>query len=107
MNSALLAAMIAVESGGNPSAIGDGGRSVGILQISRAVVADVNRIHGTDYRWPDDCFTSCSFIIWHRYLSHYAPGASDETVARIRNGGPSGHRKASTKAYWRKVRSQL
>lgn len=41
----LLLAMAQVESAGRPSAIGDGGRARGALQIHRCVVVDVNRLH--------------------------------------------------------------
>ena len=41
--SALISAIMAVESGGRDQAIGDGGRALGPLQIHKAVVVDVNR----------------------------------------------------------------
>jgi hypothetical protein len=41
------------------------------------------------------------------YLGHYASGKTTEATSRIWNGGPQGHRKASTIAYWRKVKAQL
>jgi len=42
------------------------------------------------------------------YMARYAPkGASWEDMARIHNGGPKGHRKSSTKAYWAKVQAKL
>jgi hypothetical protein len=38
------------------------------------------------------------------YLTRYAPkGATWEDLARIHNGGPRGHLKKSTEAYWAKV----
>ncbi len=109
MNASLLAAMILVESGGNPRAIGDHGRSVGILQISRVVVADVNRITGTRYKWPSDCFDpQTSVKICEAYLSHYGGNdASDQRLARIWVGGPEGNRKAKTVSYWRRVRANM
>lgn len=109
MTSALLAALIAVESGGDCKAIGDKGRSIGCLQITSACVADVNRIYGTHYRWPDDCFDRKSSIeICVAYLTHYGgKSKSLEKVARQWNGGPKGHRNPETIAYWRKVKQQL
>lgn len=38
-----------IESSGNPDAIGDKGNSVGLYQISRGLLRDFNRAHGTDY----------------------------------------------------------
>ena len=109
MNAALLAAMILVESNGNPRAVGDEGRSIGILQISRGVVDDVNRIRGTHYKWPDDCFDrKTSIEICFAYLSWYGgKSKSPEKFARIWNGGPRGHRNPDTRAYWRRVRAAM
>lgn len=42
----LIAALIMVESGGDPSAIGDDGKAAGILQQHPIFVDDVNRILG-------------------------------------------------------------
>lgn len=106
---ALLAAMIAVESGGDDRAIGDEGRSIGILQISRAVVVDVNQRYGTRYIWPDDCYNRRKSVeICVGYLRRYGGRSqSPEKWARIWNGGPGGHRKPETRAYWEKVKSNL
>jgi len=39
------------------------------------------------------------------YMAHNAPsGASDETLARIHNGGPQGHRQSETLEYWKRVK---
>jgi hypothetical protein len=109
MTAALLAALIAVESGGDCRAIGDQGRSIGILQITEACVRDVNRIYGIHYRWPDDCFDRKSSVeICVAYLNWYGgKSKSLEKSARIWNGGPKGHRNAETLAYWRKVKKHL
>ena len=47
----LLAAVILQESGGNPSAIGDGGKSIGLGQLQKGAIADVG---GGDPTNPDD-----------------------------------------------------
>jgi hypothetical protein len=41
------------------------------------------------------------------YLKHYGRGKSTEQQARIWNGGPTGDRKSSTEAYWRKVQKAI
>ena len=109
MNLSLLLALIAVESGGDPRAIGDGGKSIGVLQIGPAVVLDVNRVYGTRYKWPTDCYNARkSAVICVQYLKLYTePDDSNEVIARTWNGGPKGHRKASTLPYWRKVQKAL
>lgn len=108
MNPRLLAALIAVESGGDNLALGDHGRSLGPLQITRAAVKDVNRVYGTSYRWRD--MTNRPVAIWtaSAYVRIYAPiNPTDEQMARILNGGPEGHKKQSTEIYWRKVQKQM
>ena len=42
-----------VETLNNPTAIGDGGDSWGVLQIQEGVIKDVNRYFGTDYSHQD------------------------------------------------------
>jgi hypothetical protein len=107
MNAALLAALLAVESGGNDLAIGDNGRARGALQIHAAVVEDVNRRHGTRYTHRDMHDRAKAVRVCELYLQIYAPGASAEVQARVWNGGPRGATKAATLGYWAKVRSQM
>ena len=109
MTAQLLAALIAVESGGDCRAVGDQCRSIGILQISRGVVEDVNRIYGTHYVWPDDCYNRKKSVeVCVAYLTHYGgKSKSLEKSARQWCGGPQGHRKAATRAYWIKVKKHL
>lgn len=105
---ALIAALIAVESAGDPRAVGDGGRAIGCLQIHAGVIQDVNRRYGTQYdhaaaRHPRHAANICRL-----YLAMYAPpGADTETLARIWNGGPRGHLKPATLRYWNKVQEHL
>jgi|TARA_R100000482_G_C5113545_1_gene141814 hypothetical protein len=113
--SALLAALIAVESGGDPNAIGDDGEAVGVLQMHRGVIDDVNRIFGTDFIYDDRYEEQMSRTIAILYLSYWGGRFEDntgmkvtaETYARIWNGGPNGWNKKSTDAYWQKVKEIL
>lgn len=108
MSPQLLAALIAVESQGDNQALGDHGRSLGPLQITRAAVRDVNRVYGTSYRWRD--MTNRPVAIWTAcaYVRIYAPpGATEEQLVRIHNGGPRGHLKSSTETHWMKVQKQM
>ena len=107
MNAALLAALIAVESGGNDRAVGDHGRAIGALQIHAAVVRDVNRIHGTKYRHADMHDRAKAVRVCGLYLRTYAPGAMPEVQARTWNGGPRGASKASTRGYWARVQREM
>ena len=109
----VIAAIMAVESHGNPAAIGDGGRAHGPLQIHREVIEDVNRFDGTSYTIADAHDPAKAEDIFRRYVRRYATRArlghepTEEDVARIWNGGPNGWRKPDTLGYWGKVRRHL
>lgn len=110
---ALLAAVLAVESNGSDSAIGDHGRARGAYQIHRVVVRDVNRIAGTHYRWEDMHDRKVAHFVAYTYITHYATEKrigrkpTEEMAARIWNGGPSGWRKPATIRYWLKVKQKM
>ena len=105
----LLDAICAVESSGNPHAIGDNGRAVGAYQIHPAVVADVNRLTGSHYTLADRTDPAKARAMCRAYLAHYGEraGGTDEAHARTWNGGPKGAKKAATVAYWRRVKARL
>ena len=103
----LIAAIITVESNGNDTAIGDGGRAIGALQIHKAVVVDANRIAGTSYTHQQMTNRIAARRVCEIYLSRYAAGKTNEEAARIWNGGPTGHRKSATVSYWNKVKKHL
>jgi len=93
-----------VETSGRLGAIvGDGGRSLGPLQISRAYFAD-SKVAGNYEQVSDLGFAR---RVVSAYLKRYAPrawAAGDvETLARVHNGGPAGARKAATVNYGAKV----
>jgi hypothetical protein len=97
-----------VETSGRHGAIlGDNGRSLGPLQISRAYWKDA-RVGGS--------YSQVTSVVYARrvataYLKRYAPAAWQAgdvaTLARIHNGGPTGHRKAATLGYADKVRRAM
>ena len=104
----LIDSMVKVESKGINTAIGDKGRAVGILQIHKCVVDDVNRQLKTKYTYADRWNEAKSREICQKYLLIYGgKNATDEKYARIWNGGPQGHKKISTRKYWSKVQSEL
>jgi hypothetical protein len=90
-------------SGRHGPILGDNGRSLGPLQISRAYFSD-SRVGGTYEQVVDLGFAR---RVVSAYLKRYAPqawAAGDVvTLARIHNGGPTGARKASTLNYGQKV----
>lgn len=93
-----------VETSGRQGPIlGDNGRSLGPLQISRAYFTD-SRVGGTYEQVIDLGFAR---KVVTAYLQRYAPkawAAGDVvTLARVHNGGPAGARKAATVNYGAKV----
>ncbi len=106
----LFDAIRSVESGGvanSHEAVGDGGRSIGPYQISRAYWKD----SGIPGSW-DDCRNrgyseSVMLAYWQRYCPDALLLPDFETLARIHNGGPTGQLKQSTIQYWQRVRARL
>lgn len=90
-------------SGRHGPILGDNGRSLGPLQISRAYFTD-SRVGGTYEQVVDLGFAR---KVVSAYLQRYAPkawAAGDViTLARIHNGGPAGASKAATVNYGAKV----
>ena len=112
----LLNALVWVESSRNEKAVGDSGKAVGLLQLHKIYVDDVNRILGKKrYSYTDRWNPQKSVEMAMVYLKHYGrryerltgKKASYEILARIHNGGPNGWKKAGTTVYWRKVRKHL
>ena len=103
----LISALIIVESSGNDQSIGDQGRAIGCLQIHKAVVLDVNKFTGSHYRHQDMTNRVAARAVCQAYLEHYGRGKSLEEQARIWNGGPTGHKKAATVSYWRRVQKAI
>jgi len=105
----IIPALVRVESKGDPKAVGDGGRAIGILQIHRCYwedAAEFDKSLGGKY---EDCFNpDYARRVVRAYLRRY--GTSDSTLeqlARIHNGGPKGHKKSATLKYWVKVKKEL
>lgn len=102
-----------VETGGLPNAgkgaVGDKGASIGPYQIQRAYHADA-RMKSGKY---EDCSASHAYSeqTMLAYFARYAPKALEskdwQTLARVHNGGPKGHTKKATEAYWAKVQKEL
>jgi hypothetical protein len=112
MNAELLAALIAVESGGNDLARGRHGE-LGALQVRPCVVADVNRVAGTHYRWAEMTNRWAALGVFRIYTGHYCTEArlgrpaTNQDMARVWHGGPSGWKRRKTVAYWKRVRARM
>lgn len=106
MHPLLLSALIQIESSGNDHARGRHGE-LGALQIKPIMVRDVNRIMGTSYAHQQVTNRATSIFIANAYLSHYGRNLSDESLARLWQGGPKGHKLSSTRAYAKRVMREL
>lgn len=107
----ILDAIRQVETGGEAdpaNAVGDGGRAIGPFQIHRAywqdAVAHDPSIGGVYQDCRDEEYAR---RVVCAYLARYCRSWSDETVARIHNGGPAGPRRKATVQYWHKVQAVL
>lgn len=108
----LLDAIRRVETGGckDPAnAVGDNGKAIGPYQIHRVYWQDaVEHDPSIGGKYADCRNETYARKVVRAYMARYAPkGASDEQYARIHNGGPKGHRKSATKAYWAKVQKEM
>lgn len=105
----LLDAIATVESDNNPEAVGDGGKAIGVFQIHRVYWQDAVQHDPSIGGQYEDCRDPAyARRIVIAYMDRYAPAnASDETLARIHNGGPRGHKKAATNKYWNKVKKEM
>jgi len=107
----LMQAICIVESGDNAEAIGDNGEAFGCMQIHSCVIQDVNNHYGTKFAHEDAFDKKTSMIIFELYTSMWGDQIiieegrepTLEDYAKIWNGGPQGHKKKSTIAYWMKV----
>jgi len=116
----LILALAVIESGMNPKAIGDNGKSVGIMQIQVPVITDVNYFCKKNYKSSDRLDPQKSFEICKLYLEYWGSVYTDRTgkepspevLAKIWNGGAYGWRKKGEVGerldrYWFKIQEEL
>ena len=113
----LIDALIQQESNGDDHAIGDKHlkeKAYGCLQIRKPCLDDVNKRYGTSYQ-PQDMLGNRSLSVWvcTKYLEMYTSSKilgrqpTEEDLARVWNGGPTGWKKSSTNGYWVNVQRKL
>lgn len=106
----LLDAIRQVETGGhaNPrNAKGDGGRSLGPYQISKAYWKD-SGVSGRYQIVRSQSYAERVMIgYWKRYCPRALAKRDCQTLARIHNGGPKGMSHRRTLPYWRRVQAKL
>jgi hypothetical protein len=106
----LLDAIRQVETGGEAdpaNAVGDGGRSLGPYQITRAYWHD-SGVPGK-YPWVRNKAYAERVMIayWQRFCPSALARHDWQTLARVHNGGPNGPEEARTRGYWARVREHL
>lgn len=96
-----------VESRGRCDVVGDGGRAIGPYQIHHAYWKD----SGVPGRWEQCRDRAYAERVMKAYWRRYCPKALKandwQTLARVHNGGPAGHKRKQTEVYWKKVRVAL
>lgn len=104
-------ALAEVESNHNDDAVGDGGNAIGRYQVWRVYWIDATEFSGIGGKYEDVKDKAYAERIIKAYMQRYARkawAAKDwETLARIHNGGPRGHKKKATVPYWQKVKKVL
>ena len=110
-DSLLLSAIMMVESRNNDSAHAIGEDAVGVLQIRKCMVDDVNRILNRQkkelkFTYYDRWSRQKSIQMFEIYCEHYGLETAEE-IARCWNGGPRGMDKEATSYYWEKVQDHL
>ncbi|MCK5945130.1 MAG: hypothetical protein KAI24_24285 [Planctomycetes bacterium] len=91
---------------------GDDGLAIGPYQIHRVYWIDAYSYdEDLGGRYQDCRRRDYSERVIDAYMRRYAAEAwrtgDAERIARVHNGGPTGHRKQATDRYWQKVRSRL
>lgn len=102
-----------VESSGRTGRIiGDNGKALGPLQIHREYFQDAAEADpslGKNYNQVTDLEFSKRVV--KAYLKRYVPKAvatnDFQTLARVHNGGPRGHKNPETVGYWNKIQKNL
>jgi len=104
-------AIVEVESGGDPTAWNRAEDAAGQVQIRPIVIEDLNRIYGPRWNLEDRWDVEKSREIFWQYVLYWQDRMgyplTDETIARLWQGGPYGPRREATLAYWERVRERL
>jgi hypothetical protein len=104
----ILDAIRQVETGGHrdpANAVGDGGKAIGPYQIwatfwADAVEHDPSLVaNGETHQSVRNAAYAERVVM--AYWSRYAPSWDAQTLSRIHNGGPKGHRRKATLNAWR------
>ena len=111
-------AIACIESGYNPSSVGDDGKALGIFQIWESYYKDAkgfsiqkrDKYNLKDTQYKDVLSHAVAYRVVLAYFERYEPKAlinnDFETLARLHNSGPNWrNKKYLTNNYWKKVKS--
>ena len=99
-----------MESSNNPKAVGDDGKALGLLQIHKGAVTDVNTVYGLTYDHRDMLNADIAREVYKLYMAiardqiHNTEGreATEEDYVRSWNGGAyNGWKTKATDKYWK------
>lgn len=103
----LFDAIATVESGNNDSRVGDNGKSIGRYQIQYAYWKD-SGVAGSYRQVKNKAYAEKVMLAyWHKHCPTALKSGDFETLSRIHNGGPRGHKITATMPYWKKVKKLL
>jgi hypothetical protein len=107
-----LDALSVVESNGKDEAVGDNGKALGRYQIWEIYWKDAIAFAPTiEGEYKNVTVRVYAERIVVAYLMRYAPKAVEsqdwQTLARVHNGGPRGHKSKATLKYWKKIERAL
>lgn len=115
-DAALFQAISEVESHGNPKAVNAAEDAVGLVQIRKICVDDVNRIlRHKKYTYADRYDPARSREMFDVYLNYYRENTlrrhgkpeSYENLARLWNGGPGNWQTPDAGRYWQRVKREM
>lgn len=93
-----------------------GATSANVFQLRPVFVMDVNRISGLEFSHEKvaSCYALGKLYMRHywqfyggRYYAMTGEKPTEETLARIHNGGPDGWMKPQTLVYWKRVEAVM
>ena len=95
----------------NLNTVGDNGKAIGVYQIHKIYIDDVNRIYGTKYSYDNRWDKNKSHEIVVLYLNYYRKVFERKykrqitviELAAIHNGGPQGYKKLKAREYGSRV----
>ena len=103
----VLSKIIQIESEGNPNAVGDNGKAIGLLQIWPIMVDEINRLLKEERYSLEDRWDSLKSIeMFYTFQEIVNPEWDEELAARRWNGGIRGERNPKTDIYWEKYVNQ-